>query len=328
MGDITSLGIIGGCGFVGLNIAEAAARQGIAVTLFDRTPPPSLFASLYPDAAFHKIDVADASSLQALSSARPDAIVFAAAMTSNAARDAAEPERVLSVNLLGFINVLRAAKEAGVRRVLNLSSVAAYGASGPPEELLVEDETRSRPATLYALSKFATEIAGARMTALWDIDLRQVRLSSLFGPWERQTGVRDTLSPHLQLMMAAAEGREALLPHAGVRDWTYAPDVAAAVLALMKLETPRHRLHNISRTVTSSVLDFGKALCVRWPGFRCRLIQPGETPNIDMQIPGDRPSLSNRRLLDDIGAAAVFTDPLAAAAPSADWFITSSEATS
>jgi UDP-glucose 4-epimerase len=311
------IGIVGGCGFVGLNIAAVAAARGYLVTLFDRQPPPAGFAAA---AVFAEVDVTAPETLSALAGRGIEVLFSGSAITSGAARDAAEPERVLAVNLLGFVNVLRAARASGVRLVVNLSSVAAYGAAGARHDPLVEDETPSEPQTLYALSKFATEVAAARLAALWEMDIRSVRLSSLFGPWERATGVRDTLSPHLQLLEAAEEGRAALLPHAGLRDWTYAPDAAAAVLALAMLDRPKHGLHNISRGVASSVLDFGQALRRHWPDLTCRLAVPGETPNIDMQITGSRGSLSIARLQHEMAGAAAFRDPISVVDETVAWW--------
>ncbi len=47
--------------------------------------------------------------------------------------------------------------------------------------MLLEDGTPSRPKTLYAVSKLATEVAGSGWGQLWDMDVRAVRLSSLYG---------------------------------------------------------------------------------------------------------------------------------------------------
>jgi UDP-glucose 4-epimerase len=313
------IGIVGGCGFVGLNIAAEAMARGYTVILFDRAPPPLQFQTMVPT-DFVAVDVTEADTLDAFAGRGIDVLISGSAITSAAARDAAEPERVLTVNLMGFIAILRKAREAGIRRVINLGSVAAYGAAGMRHDPLVEDETPSEPKTLYALSKLAAEVAGARLGSLWDMDVRSVRLSSLFGPWERATGVRDTLSPHLQLLAMAGQEHPALLPGEGMRDWTYAPDVAAAVLALAGLDKPMHRVHNISRGHTSSVLAFGQALQRHWPGFVCRIARPGETPNIDLQIIGDRGSLSTARLAQDIGTAVQFRDPLDMVDETVSWW--------
>ncbi len=309
MNSSLHIGIVGGCGFVGLNIAAEAVAHGNTVTLFDRTPPPLLFQTMV-STGFAAVDVTEADTLDAFAGRGIDVLISGSAITSAAARDAAEPERVLAVNLMGFIAVLRKSRAAGITRIIKLGSVAAYGAAGARHDPLVEDETPSEPKTLYALSKFAAEVAGERLGALWEMDVRSVRLSSLFGPWERATGVRDTLSPHFQLLAMAGQGHPALLPGEGLRDWTYAPDVAAAVLALVRLDVPKHRMHNISRGHASSVLAFGQALQRHWPDFVCRIAKPGETPNIDLQIIGDRGSLSTARLTQEIGTAVQFRDPL------------------
>ena len=57
-----------------------------------------------------------------------------------------------------------------------------------------------------------------------------MRLSAVFGPWERSNDVRDTPSPQAQILAAMQEGYEAvLLSRPGVRDWIYAVDVAEGV---------------------------------------------------------------------------------------------------
>jgi len=55
--------------------------------------------------------------------------------------------------------------------------------------------------SLHAISKFAAERVALRLRQLWQLDLVCARLGSVIGPWERDTGVRDTLSPHLQKLL-------------------------------------------------------------------------------------------------------------------------------
>jgi nucleoside-diphosphate-sugar epimerase len=98
-----------------------------------------------------------------------------------------------------------------------------------PDEPLVE-ETACDPVSLYAITKFASEKVAARLASLWQCEVVSVRLSAMFGPWERATAARDTLSPQAQILAALQEGREAVLERPGVRDWIYAFDVADAVV--------------------------------------------------------------------------------------------------
>jgi UDP-glucose 4-epimerase len=94
---------------------------------------------------------------------------------------------------------------------------------------LLDEELPCDPVSLYAITKFASEKVAARLAALWQTDFISVRLSAVFGPWERATGVRDTLSPLMQIFTAHAKQSAAHSGPPGVRDWIYAPDVADAM---------------------------------------------------------------------------------------------------
>ena len=95
-----------------------------------------------------------------------DAIVLGAAITAGPEREAADPESILQVNLLAQVPILTAARRSGVRRVVNLSSAAAYGTAAFRNTLL-DEETACDPASLYAITKFASEKVAARLAALW-----------------------------------------------------------------------------------------------------------------------------------------------------------------
>ena len=296
--------IFGGAGFAGLNITEALLKAGRDVVVFDRADVPTAARAAFEvhpgKLETVRGDVLDVDAIERAIAPGTDGVIFGTAVTANAARDAAEPELVLNTNLMSLTPILRRAKAVGVRRVVNLSSVAAYGAVGDRVQLL-EETTPVDPQSLYAISKFATERVGERLGGLWDLDVISVRLCSVFGPWEYATGLRDTLSPHLQVMLAAEAGKPALLPRPINRDWAYAPDMAAGVLAVLDARAPKHRLYNISPGQTWSILDWGNELAKVRPGFVCRLATNGEAINVDPHAPSDRAPLSAARIFDDLG---------------------------
>ena len=184
-------------------------------------------------------------------------------------------------------------------------SGAAYGAAGAQHALL-DEETACDPESLYAIIKFASERVAARLAALWHLDIVSVRLSSVFGRWERATGVRDTLSPQAQISATIRLQGEAVLPRPGVKDWIYSPDVADAVTLLVEAPKPKHRLYNISTGHEWSALQWGEHLAKLHPGFVCRLAEPGETPTIDLHGPADRAPLSASRPGQEFGWRARF----------------------
>jgi UDP-glucose 4-epimerase len=301
--------IFGGTGFVGLNIAAALLARGHHVTLYDRKQMPEAAQRSFADHPGRLTtvqgDVTDRERVEDLITRGCEAIILGAAITAGPERDAADPETILRVNLLAQLPILTAARASGVARIVNLSSASAYGSSGFRNEPL-DEETACDPVSLYAITKFASEKVAARLAALWQCDIVSVRLSAVFGPWERPTGVRDTLSPQAQILAAMQASREAILPRPGVRDWIYAPDVAEVVALLIEAAKPRHRLYNISTGVEWPALQWGQELAALHPGFVCRLAKSEEVSNVDLHGPADRAPLSVARLAQEFGWRARF----------------------
>jgi UDP-glucose 4-epimerase len=301
--------VFGGTGFVGLNVAAALLARGHAVTLFDRAGlPPAAeqdFARHSGRLTAIQGDVTDRQKVEEAIAAGFEAIILAAAVTAGPAREAAEPASILQVNLLAQTPILIAARRSGVNRIINLSSASAYGATAFRDTPL-DEEAPCDPVSLYAITKFASEKVAARLAALWQYEVISVRLSAVFGPWERATGVRDTLSPQAQILAAMQGGREAVLPRPGVRDWIYAPDVAEAVTLLIEAEKPKHQLYNISTGVEWSALQWGEQLAALHSGFICRLAKADEAPTVDLHGAADRAPLSVARLTQEFGWRARF----------------------
>ncbi|NQV61545.1 MAG: NAD(P)-dependent oxidoreductase [Alphaproteobacteria bacterium] len=317
--------IAGGCGFVGLNIAEALLRRGDGAVLFDANPlhpaAAAAFAALPGELTVLEGDVRDANSIEgAFSRQAIDAVFYGAAMTSGPEREREAPAQVLQVNLLGLVNVVKAAADkGGVHRVINIGSGAAYGRHRlEGQGALTEDLTPSAPESLYGISKHASEAVSRRLGALLELDIRSVRLAAVYGPWEIDSGARDTLSPLMQAALAARHGEAVFLPRRDSQDWVYSRDVAAALLALMEAPAPSHDLYHISSATPCSVMDWCAALAGQYPDFHYALAT-GETPaSIDLHGDKDRRPLSGARLTADIGHT-LPGDPHAAFTNFLDW---------
>jgi UDP-glucose 4-epimerase len=300
--------IFGGCGFVGLNVAQALLERGHHVTLFDRAELPvsaqRAFAGF--DARLRVLhgDVTDVGAVAAAIETGCDALVLGAAITADSTRDASEPDRILAVNLVAQVPMLQAARHAGVKRVINLSSGAAYGANGPRFPIL-DETTPCDPVSLYSITKFASERVVARLAELWQTDVISVRLSGVFGPFERAGGVRDTPSPQALIAACCERGEPALLSEPAEKDWIYAPDVAEAVSILLEARRPQHALYNISNQTMFTAEAWGRAFATGRDGFVCRFARDGETPTVPVHSPV-RGRLSTARLADEFGWRAKF----------------------
>jgi len=283
--------VTGGAGFVGLNLVEALLARGEQVVVFGHEatlpePAPGVFAKLPGRLTLVQGDVRDVAELRKVFRARRIGAVFPfAAVTAGPAREAADPGLVLDVNLKGVVATLEAARDAGtVRRVVLPSSAAVYGESAYAFPVLDEAATPPVPISLYGVTKYAVERGGLRLAALWGLDAVAARIGATFGPWERDTGLRDTLSLHLGLAGAALRGEEAVIPPAPLPsyDWIYARDLAEGLLALLDAKEPPHKVVNLA-----SGIDWAPhyeaclgALARAFPGFRWRHARPGEAPNI------------------------------------------------
>ncbi|CAN7770691.1 NAD(P)-dependent oxidoreductase [Variovorax sp. LjRoot84] len=309
--------ITGASGFVGLGLAEHLLAQGGEVVGFDMAPPRAsalqAFSALPGRFSAVSGDVRDADALRAaMRRYQPKRLAMLAAVTADARRERAAPGSIFEVNVGGMVNALSAAVDCGVERVLYLSSGSVYGASGKGADALGEDATPLRPEGLYGISKQAAEAAARRMAALHGLDLVVGRLATCFGPWEAETGVRDTLSAPLQVLRCADDRMPAVLPRPGLRDWLYARDAAAA-LALL-LERPRlpHAVYNVAAGFSWPLASWCDAVAARKPGFAWRMAADGEPVTIDYYAPYDRAPMDITRLKADTGFVPRFDLPAAA----------------
>ena len=301
--------ITGAAGFVGLALVEALLTAGDGVIALDAAPIPAVaqahFARL-PGAL--RMVVADARDKAAVARAMRDAecMVIMAAVTAGEEREATAPEAVIEVNVKSVATAVRLAVEAKLRRVLHLSSVAVYGADAQTEGLLSEDMA-CRPVALYGVTKAAGEATALRLAALGGLDLVAARLGSCFGPWEHATGLRDTLSPQLEILRASHRDEPVVLESDAMRDWLYVRDAAAGLAALLRATGLRHRVYNVGSGMT-------------WPlSAWCDAISPGRPwrigPPPHIKTWGARPPSSIARLLADTP----FRPRFGAAAAAADW---------
>lgn len=303
--------VTGASGFMGLAVSEALLARGAHVVGLDLAAPPEAarraFARLPGRFEACTADMRDATAVQrvvAESGARR--IVHLAAVTADAARERRAPASVFEVNVLGTLNLIGAAQAAGVGRIVHVSSGATYGASGREPDLLREDVTPLKPEGLYGISKQAAEAAALRLKALHGLDLLVGRLGTCFGPWEYVTGARDTPSAPLQVLLKAARGAPVILPRPHVRDFLYARDGAAAILALLDAERPSFEIYNLAAGFVWSLEEWCRGLSARCPSLSWRFGTVDEEGAIALYADYDRAVMDASRLAGDLGFAPRF----------------------
>ncbi len=270
--------VTGAAGLVGSNIARRVLERDANATVLavdTERGPAALKAHLaeYQDRVeYAAVDVRDEVALARLD---PDKtvtqLVHAAAIAHVPEWEREDPRRFLDVNVRGVANVLEWARaRPRIRRIVHVSSGGVYGDPTPwhPDEPQPEDGPFNPPET-YAISKLAGEQVARRYGELYDLDVRVIRLTAVFGPMERPTTGRLLMSLPYLLARALARDRPLRLTERtldATGDWLSAVDVAAASRELLFQERLEHHAFNIGfgrRTPVTDLLEAARAAMPR-----------------------------------------------------------------
>jgi nucleoside-diphosphate-sugar epimerase len=298
--------ITGAAGFVALNVAEHLLRAGRDVVGLDRIALPERaqreFSAL--PGRFSLVDgsiLSSADLRRALDAAPIEAVIHCAVITAGSARETADPEGIVGVNVQGAVATLMAAAQCGVPRFVYPSSGAIYGAAARDAPLIDEDALMPAPVNLYGLTKRAAETLLPRVAETQGVRFAAARLGSVYGPWEYATGVRDTLSPMLQAVQCALRGEEAVLAPAWRGDFVYSRDVADGLVRLADAERLSRRVYNLGSGRLGSAELWCEALARVLPGFRWRRAGAGEAANVDSHSGFHRGPMAIGKIARDVG---------------------------
>ncbi|MEJ0019159.1 MAG: NAD(P)-dependent oxidoreductase [Acetobacteraceae bacterium] len=303
--------ITGAAGFVALNVVEHLLRAGRDVVGLDRIALPERarheFAALPGRFTLIGGSVLSAADLRrALTMAPIEAVIHCAVITAGAAREKADPEGIVAVNVDGAVTALMAAARQGVARFVYPSSGAIYGAAARDVPLIDEDTVGAAPVNLYGLTKRAAETLLPRVAETQGVRFAAARLGSVYGPWEYATGVRDTLSPMLQVLECARRGEEVALGPTWRGDFIFSRDVAAGLVGLADAERQSRVIYNLGSGVLGSAATWCEAVAGVVPGFRWRMAGPGEAGNVDSHTGFNRGPMAIGKIGRDTGYAPRF----------------------
>src|SRR5690606_35915596 len=146
------------------------------------------------------IDITDGAAVHALLTDIAPDVVYHLAGWADVGGSWASPLEAFRVNAEGTLNVLLAAAEAGVQRVLAVSSADVYGIV-TPEELPLTEDSALRPASPYAASKVAADYLGLQAWLGRQLPVVRVRAFNHLGPGQTDKFV----APALASRVARAE---------------------------------------------------------------------------------------------------------------------------
>jgi UDP-glucose 4-epimerase len=235
--------VTGGSGFIGAAVVAELVKAGRECVVFSRSGNAERLGAVAGKVAVEKGDVTDAGRLRRVLAAYPvDAIVHLAFFT-DIGRLEADPQAGIGVNVAGFLNVLEAARTAGLRRVVWTSSAAVYGGNERYGGAPIKEGDPCFPLNVYGTYKVFCESLAEHYHNKLGVANISLRPTIVFGSgrW-----FRGAATYAYDLFHAPAAG-QAVTVDCGDQlvDWLYVKDLARAVVLACEAGDLDHRVFNI-----------------------------------------------------------------------------------
>jgi len=242
--------IAGGAGFIGSHTADLLMEKGVKVRILDNLTSGhrSNLPDEHPLMEFIEGDIRDADTVKNAMKGITHVVHLAAQVSVVASLE--DPEFSAQQNIIGFLNVLDAAKNEGVKKMVYASSAAIYG---EPHVLPLTEDVPMKQLSPYGLEKKFNEDYADLYHRLYDFNSVGMRFFNVYGP--RQ----DPKSPYAGVIALFMDRIKDKLPFVvngdgeHTRDFIYVRDVARTNVAA--LELTYHGAVNVATGKKTSLLD-------------------------------------------------------------------------
>ncbi|MDN3667162.1 SDR family oxidoreductase [Algibacter miyuki] len=216
--------VTGGAGFIGSNLCEVLLNQNIKVTCLDNfaTGKRENIKPFLSDSNFNLIE-GDIRQLEDCHKACDgiDFVLHQAALGS-VPRSINDPITTNDVNVSGFLNMLVAARDAGVKRFVYAASSSTYG---DHEALPKVEETIGKPLSPYAITKYVNELYADIFHTTYNLDVVGLRYFNVFGRRQDPDGAYAAVIPKFVQQFVSHESPVINGDGSYSRDFTYIDNV-------------------------------------------------------------------------------------------------------
>lgn len=267
--------VTGGAGFIGSHVVDALLRQGDEVAVIDdfssgREQNLREAAREFGRALrIVKADICSKETFQEVLTTQPEAIYhFAAQM--NVRRSVAEPQFDAEKNVIGTVNLLEAARQAGTKKFIFSSTGGAI--YGEQEKFPADEQHRIRPECPYGVSKRSGELYIEYFAHTYGLRGAALRFANVYGPRQNAKGEAGVVAIFAERLFGAqtlrvnGDGKQ-------TRDFVFVGDVVQAVLAASKrTDDAPFVVFNVGTGVETSVNELVESMRTAWSAIQ----KPGD----------------------------------------------------
>lgn len=302
--------VTGGGGFIGSHIAERLLADGHRVHIVDNfaTGKHANLAHLSGDLRIFDVDIRDRAALAPAFDGAD--YVFHEAALPSVPRSIADPIETNEVNVTGTLNVLLAARDAGVKRLAYAASSSAYGDA---EGDFKVESMPPHPLSPYGVSKLAGEYYCQAFSAVYGLETVGLRYFNVFGPRQDETSQYSAVIP--LFITAMLHGKSPTIYGDGTqsRDFTFIDNVVYGNLLAVKAPQAAGQSMNLATGGQVTLLE----LVDKLNGLLGTDIQPTLAPARTGDIKHSRAGIERARELLDYSPVVDFDAGLAR---TLDWY--------
>jgi UDP-N-acetylglucosamine 4-epimerase len=254
--------VTGGAGFIGSNLCEALLEQGNEVVCFDNFSTGKV-ENIQP--LFHnkhiKLIVGDIRHLDDCRKAveNVDFVLHEAALGS-VPRSIKDPATTNEVNVSGFLNMLIAARDAGVKRFVYAASSSTYGDSTALPKV---EDVIGKPLSPYAVTKYVNELYAGVFSKTYNMECIGLRYFNVFGKRQDPNGAYAAVIPLFVKQLIKHESPVINGDGEYSRDFTYIKNVVQMNLLALETQDPEavNQVYNTAfgeRTTLNQLVEYLK----------------------------------------------------------------------
>ncbi|MCJ7659067.1 MAG: NAD-dependent epimerase/dehydratase family protein, partial [Anaerolineales bacterium] len=249
--------VTGGAGFIGSHLVRALLSRGDRVRMLDNfsTGKRDNLADVDGYLEIFEGDLRDPALLQNV--AQGVDFVFHFAAFVSVPQSMVEPQLCYDVNVTGTLNLLEAARAAGVKQVVIASSAAVYGES---QELPLCEETVSQTLSPYAATKQVSEVFAGMYTHALNLPIVALRFFIVYGPIQSPDTDYAAVIP---IFIQRLRDEQAVIIYGDgnqERDFVYVGEVVRAVLLAAEKPQAAGLVINVCSGETVSIIDLAETL--------------------------------------------------------------------